>query len=79
MIVLDYDELIQAPGKNEIEPQTNLTRGAKSLGMDLKVSMILVSQLRKPLSGEDTKRPTLQRIYGRSPDSAVGKTQEKNI
>ena len=64
LIVLDYDELITAPGKDEFEQQKNLTRAAKSLAMELSCSVILVSQLRKPLAGEDAKRPTLQRLYG---------------
>jgi replicative DNA helicase len=64
LIVLDYDELIAAPGKDEFEQQKNLTRAAKSMAMELSCAVILVSQLRKPLAGEDAKRPTLQRLYG---------------
>ncbi len=64
LLVLDYDELIDAPGKDEFDQQRNLVRGAKSLGMELRCAVILISQLRKPLSGEDATRPTLQRIYG---------------
>jgi len=64
LVVLDYDELIEAPGKDEFEQQRNLARAAKSLAMELRCVVILISQLRKPLSGEDVKRPTLQRIYG---------------
>lgn len=64
LIVLDYDELITAPGKDEFEQQKNLTRAAKSMAMELSCAVILVSQLRKPLAGEDAKRPTLQRLYG---------------
>jgi replicative DNA helicase len=64
LLILDYDELIEAPGKNELEQQTNLVRKAKSLGMELQSAVILISQLRKPLNGEDAARPTLARIYG---------------
>jgi replicative DNA helicase len=64
LVVLDYDELITAPGKDEFEQQKNLTRAAKSMAMELSCAVILVSQLRKPLAGEDAKRPTLQRLYG---------------
>lgn len=64
LLVLDYDELIEAPGKDEFDQQRNLTRAAKSLGMELHCAVILISQLRKPLSGEDAARPTLQRVYG---------------
>lgn len=64
LVILDYDELIDAPGKDELEQQRNLVRAAKSLGMELRCAVILISQLRKPLSGEDAAKPTLQRIYG---------------
>lgn len=63
-LILDYDELIEAPGKDEFDQQRNLVRAAKSLGMELRCAVILISQLRKPLSGEDAARPTLQRVYG---------------
>ena len=64
LIVLDYDELISAPGEGELEQQKNLARAAKGMAIELKCVVILVSQLRKPLAGEDVKRPTLQRVYG---------------
>src|SRR5262249_30447650 len=64
LIVFDYDELITAPGEDEFDQQKNLTRAAKSLAMELSCAVILVSQLRKSLAGEDAKRPTLQRLYG---------------
>jgi replicative DNA helicase len=64
LLILDYDELIEAPGKTDLEQQTNLVRNAKSIGMELHCPVILISQLRKPLSGEDAARATLARIYG---------------
>lgn len=64
LVVLDYDELIDAPGKDEFEQQRNLVRGSKSLAMEFSIPIIMISQLRKALQGEDRKRPTLQRLYG---------------
>jgi len=64
LIVLDYDELIECPGKDEFEQQRNLVRAAKSLGMELLCPVILISQLRKSLNGEEASRPTLDRLYG---------------
>lgn len=64
LIVLDYDELIEAPGKDELEQQRVLARGAKSMAVELSCPVLLISQLRKPLNGEDVRRPTLQRLYG---------------
>ena len=64
LVVIDYDELVSVDGETENDQQRNLARAAKSLGMELDCAVILVSQLRKPLAGEDVKRPTLQSIYG---------------
>lgn len=64
LLVLDYDELIDAPGKDEFDQQRNLVRGAKSIAMELAIPVVMISQLRKALQGEDRERPTLQRLYG---------------
>ncbi len=63
-VVVDYDELVDAPGKDEFEQQRNLVRGMKALAVELSIPVVLISQLRKLLQGEDRKRPTLQRLYG---------------
>jgi replicative DNA helicase len=64
LVILDHDELIDAPGSNEFEQQKYIARFAKSLAVELKCVVILISQLRKTLSGEDAAKPTLQRLYG---------------
>jgi replicative DNA helicase len=64
LLIVDYDELVTTAGKDELEQQRNLVRGLKSLAMELGCVAILVSQLRKPLTGDDAKRPTLQALYG---------------
>lgn len=64
LVIIDYDELVEAPGKDELEQQRNLVRGAKALGVELSCPIILISQLRKALQGENRSRPTLQRLYG---------------
>ena len=64
LIVLDYDELIDAPGETELDQQRTLVRAAKSLGVELECAVILISQLRKALNKEDAERPSLQRLYG---------------
>lgn len=63
-LVLDYDELIDAPGKTELDQQRALVRGAKNIAMELKVPVFLISQLRKPLDPKERVKPTLERIYG---------------
>lgn len=64
LLILDYDELISAPGKDELEQQRNLVRGAKALAMSLMVPVIMISQLRKSLDAKEAKKPTLERLYG---------------
>jgi len=64
LLILDYDELIEAEGKTEFEQQRVIARAAKSLAIELKCAVILISQLRKTTAGEDAGRPTLQRLYG---------------
>ncbi len=66
LLVIDYDELISVEGRDEFDAQKNLVRGAKSLAIELVCPVILVSQLRKLLQGEDRRRPTLARLYGSS-------------
>jgi replicative DNA helicase len=64
LLILDYDELIEAEGKTEFEQQRVIARSAKSLAIELKCAVILISQLRKTTQGEDSEKPTLQRLYG---------------
>jgi replicative DNA helicase len=64
LLILDYDELISAPGNSEFEQQRVIARAGKSLAIELKCAVILISQLRKTTQGEDASKPTLQRLYG---------------
>ena len=64
LLILDYDELIEAEGRTEFEQQRAIARAAKSLAIELKCTVILISQLRKTTQGEDAGKPTLQRLYG---------------
>lgn len=63
-VVLDYDELIDAPGKDEFAQQRTVVREAKALAMTLGVPVFMISQLRKPLNPAEAKKPTLERLYG---------------
>jgi len=58
LLILDYDELIDAEGKTEFEQQRAIARAAKSLSIELKCTVILISQLRKTTQGEDAGKPT---------------------
>lgn len=63
-LIVDYDELVEVRGKDEWEQQRILVRSLKSLAMELKIPVLVVSQLRKALNPEERKNPTLQRLYG---------------
>lgn len=64
LVVVDYDELVDVPGKDEWERQRVLVYGLKRLAMELASPVILISQLRKPLNSDDAKQPTLEKLYG---------------
>ena len=64
LLVVDYDELVDVPGKDEWDQQRTLTRSLKSLAMELNCPAVLVSQLRKPLSGDAVFKPKLSDLYG---------------
>lgn len=67
LLILDYDELIEAPGRDENEQLRQLVRMAKSIGMELNCGVILISQLRKEYGQSDksdTRPPSLSRLYG---------------
>lgn len=68
LLILDYDELIEADtgtaNKTEFEQQRVIARAAKGMAMELKCVVILISQLRKSHQGEDSKNPSLDRLYG---------------
>jgi len=67
LLILDYDELIEAPGRDENEQLRRLVRMAKSLSMELNCAVILISQLRKEYGQadkQDTRPPSLSRLYG---------------
>jgi replicative DNA helicase len=69
LLILDYDELIEAPGKDENEQLRRLVRMAKSIGMELDCAVLLISQLRKEYGSAqngkaDTRPPGLSRLYG---------------
>jgi replicative DNA helicase len=63
-IIVDYDELVEVQGKDEWDQQRVLIRSLKALAMELRIPVIIVSQLRKSLDEKDRMHPTLQRLYG---------------
>lgn len=63
-LIVDYDELVEAHGKDEFAEQREVIRNLKSLALELKIPVLLISQLRKALQNEDRNKPTLSRLYG---------------
>jgi replicative DNA helicase len=63
-LIVDYDELVEAPGKDEFAEQKAVVHGLKSLALELKMPIVLISQLRKSMAKEDRAKPTLSRLYG---------------
>jgi replicative DNA helicase len=64
-VMVDYDELVDVPQcKDEWEEQKIISRSLKSLGMQLGVPSILISQLRKPPDTKTEKPPSLSDLYG---------------
>jgi replicative DNA helicase len=66
LVILDYDELIGAAGRDDFEKQAAIAHASKSLAKQMAVPVILVSQLRKLQEHEDRRRPTLDRLFGAS-------------
>jgi replicative DNA helicase len=63
-MIVDYDELVEVRGKDEWEQGRILVRSLKSIGLELGIPVIIVSQLRKALNPQERANPTLQRLYG---------------
>lgn len=62
--VIDYDELVEAPGKDEFAQQRHVIREAKRLAMTLEIPVIMISGIRKPSEKGDAKKPKLEQVYG---------------
>jgi replicative DNA helicase len=64
-VVIDYDELVDAPGKDEFAQQRIVTREAKRIAVSLKVPVLMISGIRKSNEKESkNSKPTLDRVYG---------------
>lgn len=60
LIIIDYDELVEARGDTELDQQRNVAVGAKRLAVEFRIPVIVISQLRKLLKGE--VRPVCDRL-----------------
>lgn len=63
-VIIDYDELVDAPGKDEFAQQRYVIREAKRIATKCEVPVFVISGLRKSLDKNEAKKPTLERLYG---------------
>jgi replicative DNA helicase len=64
LLIVDYDELVSAPGKNELERLSYVATGAWQMAVNLKVPVILISQMRKSNEGSEVEGGVLDALYG---------------
>ena len=70
LLTIDYDELVSAPGRDEIERLSNVAMGAWQLAVSLQVPVILISQIRKSSRDGTAQSSAIDDLYG---SSAKGK------
>ena len=59
LIVIDYLQLVRAPGKDRFQIVANVSQGLKAMAMQLGVPLIALSQLSRDVQGREDKRPRL--------------------
>ncbi len=64
LIIIDYDELVSAPGKTELERLSFVAAGAWQLAVTLHVPVILISQMRKSNEVSDESMKVIDELYG---------------
>jgi replicative DNA helicase len=64
LVVIDYDMLVDAPGKDWLERQTNVIKGAKRIAMQFHVPVLLISQLNKNIKYGETV--SINSLFGAS-------------
>lgn len=59
MVMIDYLQLVRAPGKSRYEQVTNISMQIKGLAMQLDVPVVALSQLSREVTTRDNKRPRM--------------------
>lgn len=59
LVVIDYLQMIDAPGKNGYESVSAASKAIKALAIELRTPILLLSQLSRAVESRDNKRPTL--------------------
>lgn len=59
LVIIDYLQLVRAPGKDTLERVSNASNGIKALAMQLDIPVIALAQLSRGVEGRENKRPIL--------------------
>ena len=60
ILVVDYLQIMKAPNKDSREQEVaELSRQVKAIARELSIPIVLLSQLRRPMQGEENKKPSL--------------------
>lgn len=64
LVVLDYVQLIHAPGKDEQSRLGSVSRGCKSMAKELKVPVLALAQLNRDCESRSDRRPQMSDLRG---------------
>jgi replicative DNA helicase len=64
LIIVDYLQLMQGEGRDEVEKTTNNSRSLKALARELNVPLIAVSQMSRAVESRTTHKPQLSDLRG---------------
>jgi replicative DNA helicase len=64
MIIVDYLQLMQGEGRDEVEKISNISRSLKALARELNVPVLAVSQLSRQAERREAHRPYLSDLRG---------------
>lgn len=64
LVVVDYGQLLDAPGRTEIEKLSQIGRGIAKLAKELNVAVLVTAQLNRNVEQRQDKRPHLSDIRG---------------
>ncbi|MEL8055711.1 MAG: DnaB-like helicase C-terminal domain-containing protein, partial [Pseudomonadota bacterium] len=59
LLIIDYAQLLGAPGRTEYERATEVSRSLKRLAVQRQIPLVALSQLSRALDNRDDKRPVL--------------------
>jgi len=59
LVLIDYVQLVRAPGKNRYEELRDVSYGLKALATEIGVPMVVLAQLNRSVESRDHKRPNV--------------------